>query len=104
MNFSQSTDWLFLCRKSPCVRGIYEFVQFSKTLLGLRSLGEGVSDSLFDGGQKGVLLPLTKSHNLLTFTAIQMPSIKTFFSLGWWGIFRYFATPASPAKINLFSK
>ena len=53
MNFSQSTDWLFLCRKSPCVRGIYEFAQFSKYLPGLRSLGEGVSDSLFSGGQEG---------------------------------------------------
>ena len=55
--------------------------KFSKNLPGLRSLGEGVSNSLFDGGQKGVLLLLTKSHNSLTFTAIQTPSIKTVLAL-----------------------
>ena len=102
MNFSQSLDWLFLCRKSPCVRGIYDFAQFSKYLPGLRSLGEGVSNSLFDGGQKGVLILLTKSHKSLTFTAIQKPSIKTVFSPGWWGIFRYFATSDKSCKIQYF--
>ena len=45
------------------------------------SLGEGVSNSLFGGGQKGVLLLLRKSHNSLTFTAIQIPSIKTVLAL-----------------------
>ena len=102
MNFSQSTDWLFLCRKSHCVRGIYNFAQFSKYLPGLRSLGEGVSNSLFDGGQKGVLLLLTKSHNSLTFTAIKIPSIKAVFSLGWWGIFRYFATSDKSLQNSIF--
>lgn len=104
MIISQSLDWLFLCRKSPCVRGIYEFSQFSKYLPGLRSLGEGVSNSLFDGGQKGVLLSLIRSHNSLTFTVIQIPSIETVFSLGWWGIFRYFATSDKSCKIQSFFK
>ena len=99
---SQSLDWLFCVVKVLTTKGFAKERKFSKTLLELRSLGEGVSNSLFDGGQKGVLLPLVKSHNPLTFIAIQTPSIKTVFSLGWWGIFRYFATSDKSCKIQYF--
>ena len=47
MNFSQSTDWLFCAVKVLATKGFAKERKFSKTLLGLRSLGEGVSVSLF---------------------------------------------------------
>ena len=53
MNFSQSTDWLFLCRKSPCVRGIYNFAKFSVSLISPRKTVQNLSFSLFSGGQEG---------------------------------------------------
>ena len=53
MNFSQSTDWLFSCPKSPCVRGIYNFAKFSVSLISPRKTVQNLSFSLFSGGQEG---------------------------------------------------
>ena len=53
MNFSQSPDWLFSCSKPLCVRGIYEFAQFSVSLISPRKTTQNLSFSLFSGGQEG---------------------------------------------------
>ena len=53
-------------------------------------------------GGSGQYIVLRKSHNSLTFTAIQKPSVKTVFSLGWWGIFRYFATSDNSLQLLLW--
>ena len=47
MIISQSPDWLFCAVKVLTTKGFAKERKFSKTLLGLRSLGEGVSDSPF---------------------------------------------------------
>ena len=53
MNFSQSPDWLFSFPKSPCIRGIYDFTQFSVSLISPRKTTQNLSFSLFSGGQEG---------------------------------------------------
>ena len=49
MIISQSLDWLFCAVKVPDTKGVCKKYDISEILLGRRSLGEGVSDSLFFG-------------------------------------------------------
>ena len=61
---------------------------------------DGLVPVIASGGA-GQYIVLRKSHNSLTFTAIQISSIKTVFSLGWWGIFRYLATSDNSSPMGV---
>ena len=62
---------------------------------------DGLVPVIASGGA-GQYIVLRKSHNSLTFSAIQIPSIKTVFSLGRWGIFRYFAISDNSLQLLLW--